>query len=251
MKTALALRHIHFEDLGTLEPVLLERGYAVKYLDPTCDDLGGSEVQGADLLIVLGGPIGACDDARYPFLARELNVVRQRLASGRPLLGICLGAQLIARARGATVSPLSVKEIGFAPLTLTPEGEDSVLAPLGETPVLHWHGDQFEMPEGAARLASTAIGRNQAFSIGHNVLGLQFHLEADVNGIERWLVGHACELEGAGIDPHTLRDEAKQLDERLTTASRTVFSAWLDGLVEEDISVAADTGGAVAHAPAR
>ncbi|MBZ9556513.1 MULTISPECIES: glutamine amidotransferase [unclassified Modicisalibacter] len=251
MKTALALRHIHFEDLGTLEPVLLERGYAVTYLDPGLDDLDDPEVRQADLLIVLGGPIGASDDARYPFLERELNVVRQRLASGRPLLGICLGAQLIARAGGATVSPLGVKEIGFTPLTLTPEGEDSVLAPLGEMPVLHWHGDQFEIPEGAARLASTVIGHNQAFSIGRNVLGLQFHLEADVNGIECWLVGHACELEGVGIDPRTLRNEAKQLDERLKTSSRTVFSAWLDGLVEEDISFAADTGEAVAHAPAR
>ncbi|MDR5866726.1 glutamine amidotransferase [Halomonas koreensis] len=232
MKTALALRHIHFEDLGTLETVLHERGYAVTYLDPSRDDLGGREAQRPDLLIVLGGPLGACDDERYPFLERELGVVRRRLASGRPLLGICLGAQLIARARGAEVLPLGVKEIGFAPLTLTPEGEHSVLAPLGDTPVLHWHGDQCEIPEGAAWLASTAVGAHQAFSIGRNVLGLQFHLEADVNEIERWLVGHAGELEQAGIDPRTLRRDAGQLGERLTVAARAVFSTWLDGLEE-------------------
>ncbi|RTR04370.1 glutamine amidotransferase [Halomonas nitroreducens] len=242
MKTAVALRHIHFEDLGTLEAVLRERGYAVTYLDPTRDDLGGREAQRADLLIVLGGPIGACDDERYPCLERELSLVRRRLASGRPLLGICLGAQLIARARGAEVSPLGVKEIGFAPLTLTPEGEHSVLAPLGDTPVLHWHGDQFEIPEGAAWLARTAVGAHQAFSIGRNVLGLQFHLEADANEIERWLVGHAGELEQAGIDPRTLRRDAGRLGERLTAAARAVFSTWLDGLEEAGMSIAGAEG---------
>ncbi|TFH88586.1 glutamine amidotransferase [Billgrantia azerbaijanica] len=232
MKTAIALRHIHFEDVGTLEAVLLERGYTVTYRDPALDTLDDTEVQRADLLIVLGGPIGACDEARYPFLERELDVVRRRLASGRPLLGICLGAQLIARAGGATVSPLGVKEIGFASLSLTPEGEASVLAPLGDTPVLHWHGDQFEIPEGAAWLASTAIGAHQAFSIGRNVLGLQCHLETDVARLERWLVGHAGELETAGIDPRTLRHDAGLLGERLTAAARQVFSTWLDGLVD-------------------
>ena len=227
MKTAIALRHIHFEDVGTLDAVLLEQGYQVQYLNPALDALDGPAVRNADLLIVLGGPIGAYDEQIYPFLEGELAVVRQRLAAGKPMLGICLGAQLIARALGAKVYPLGVKEIGFSPLTLTPEGRESVLATLGDTPVLHWHGDQFDIPAGGVRLASTAVGANQAFAIGANVLGLQCHLAADVHKLESWLVGHASELGQAGIDPRTRREDAARLGDRLTTAARSVMADWL------------------------
>lgn len=215
-------------DVGTLDAVLSNQGYTLHYLDPAIDDIDG--VQDADLLIVLGGPIGAYDEQIYPFLKDELAVMRQRLDTGKPLLGICLGAQLIARALGAKVYPLGVKEIGFSPVTLTPDGQESVLAALGETPVLHWHGDQFDIPVGGVHLASTPIGTNQAFSLGSNVLGLQFHLEADVSKLEQWLVGHANELSQAGIDPCMLRADATRLEERLTIAARTVFADWLNGL---------------------
>ena len=134
----------------------------------------------------------------------------------------------MARALGARVYPLGVKEIGFGPLQLSKEGRESPLAALGDTPVLHWHGDQFDIPAGASRLAGTSIGQNQAFSLGSAVLGLQFHLEADTRSIERWLVGHACELAQAGIDPRTLRSQAEAVQERLADASDTVFRAWLD-----------------------
>jgi GMP synthase (glutamine-hydrolysing) len=228
MKTAIALRHLHFEDLGTLEPLLVARGYAVRYLDAPTDDLYAVDMAAADLLVVLGGPIGAFDDHIYPFLRDELAVVLQWLASGRPLLGICLGAQLIARALGASVVSMGVKEIGFAPLTLTQKGEGSPLAALGQTPVLHWHGDHFGIPDGATRLAGTQTCANQAFSIGRNVLALQCHLEANPRQIERWLVGHACELAQAGIDVHALRRQAQALQSRLPQAARAVFTAWLE-----------------------
>lgn len=227
MKTAIALRHIHFEDLGILDSVLAAHGYQVQYRDPTVDELDVQETARADLLIVLGGPIGACDEQIHPFLASELNVVQQRLRSGRPLLGICLGAQLIARALGAKVYPLGGKEIGFSALTLTTAGQASVLAELGDTPVLHWHGDQFDIPAGADRLASTSVGANQAFSVGRNVLGLQFHLEADASKIERWLVGHASELGQAGIDPRELRADAERFGKRLATVAKAVTERWL------------------------
>lgn len=230
MKTAIALRHIHFEDVGTLASVLAEQGYALHYLEPAVDALDSAQVQEADLLIVLGGPIGAYDEQVYPFLQAELTLVRQRLQSGKPMLGICLGAQLIARALGAKVYSMGVKEIGFSPLHLSPAGQDSALAALTDTPVLHWHGDQFDIPEGAVHLASTAIGANQAFALGHNVLGLQFHLEADVQKIEHWLVGHASELGQAGIDPCALRAAAAALGDRLSQAARAVISAWLGNL---------------------
>jgi len=232
MKTAIALRHIQFEDVGTFDRILAEHGYRLQYCDPTQNTLDNTTIQNADVLIVLGGPIGAYDEQRYPFLEKELFIVRQRLESGRPILGICLGAQLIARALGANIYPLGVKEIGFAPVTLTPAGKTSVLAALGDTAVLHWHGDQFDIPANASHLASTSIGRNQAFAIGCNVLGLQFHLEADTRNIEHWLVGHANELEQAGISPCKLRTDAAQFGNRLTIAAHAVLTAWLRQLEE-------------------
>lgn len=226
-RTALALRHVHFEDLGSLAPLLQERGYEIRYLDAAIDDLSAIDAAAPDLLVVLGGPIGAFDDATYPFITRELDLIRQRLQSQRPLLGICLGAQLIARALGAKVYPLGVKEIGYAPLTLTAQGKCSPLAPLEGVPVLHWHGDQFDIPAGAAHLASTPIGANQAFSAGDAVLGLQFHLEAETAKLERWLVGHANELAQCAIDPRSLRAQADACGAALENAARAVVGAWL------------------------
>jgi GMP synthase (glutamine-hydrolysing) len=227
MKTAIALRHIHFEDVGTFDTVLAEYGYSLRYVDPALDDLADPALRQADLLIVLGGPIGVGDQDIYPFLEREMALIDQRLAAGRPLLGICLGAQLIASVLGANVYPMACKEIGFSRLSLTPEGAASVLSTLGDTPVLHWHGDQFDIPDGAVRLAGTAACPHQAFAIGRNVLGLQFHLEADSGKLERWLVGHASELAQAGIDLRILRQDASSHGARLSSVARTALAAWL------------------------
>ena len=230
MKTAIAIRHLDFEDLGTLEPLLAARGYDVRYLDAATDDLQTVDTASADLLVVLGGPIGAFDDAIYPFIGDELAVVLQGLESGRPLVGIFLGAQLIARALGAGVASMGVKEIGFAPLTLASEGEASPLGALGKVPVLHWHGDRFELPAGSRLLAGTEACAQQAFALGDAVLGLQFHLEADADRIERWLVGHCCELGQAGIDPRMLRAQAQRHGAALKAGARRAIGDWLDRL---------------------
>jgi GMP synthase (glutamine-hydrolysing) len=228
MKTALALRHLHFEDLGTLEPLLRQRGFEVRYVDPAVDDLSAMDMESPDLVVALGGPIGAFDEHVYPFLAGELRLIERRLATRRPLLGICLGAQLIARVLGAGVAPMGYKEIGFGELTLTDEGRHSALAPLAGVPVLHWHGDRFELPAGGTLLASTARCAQQAYAVGDAVLGLQFHLEADASQIERWLVGHSCELAQAGIDPRTVRGDASRHGAVLAEAARRVIGGWLD-----------------------
>jgi GMP synthase (glutamine-hydrolysing) len=231
MKTALVLRHVPFEDLGLLAPLLQQRGYAVRMHDAGVGPLEDHLHPAPELLVVLGGPIGAFDEAAYPLLADTLVLLRERLARRLPVLGVCLGAQLMARALGAGVAPMGHKEIGFAPLMLTADGGRSVLAPLADgAPVLHWHGDQFDIPAGARGLATTPRCPHQAFALGTHALGLQFHLEADLSRIEQWLVGHACELAAAGVDLHALRAGAREHGAALARAADAVFGAWLDGI---------------------
>ncbi|ALL68321.1 glutamine amidotransferase class-I [Paraburkholderia caribensis MBA4] len=233
MGTAVAIRHIHFEDLGTLEPLLRENGFDVHYIDPAVENLAEIDPMKPDLLVFLGGPIGAFDDELYPFVVDETRLMRQRLAAKLPVLGICLGAQMMARAMGANVYAMTAKEIGFTRLDLAPRGGQNVLSGIGNTPVLHWHGDQFDIPEGAVHLAATDRCPNQAFSVGNYALALQFHVEADTAMIERWLVGHASELAQAGADVRALRSDARRCGDALKAASREMMVRWLrlSGLV--------------------
>lgn len=228
---ALVLRHVHFEDLGSFVCPLEDAGYDFRYSDVAEPDFCGGDPLDPGLLVVLGGPVGAYDDAAYPFVAAEREFIRKRLAAGRPTLGICLGAQFIASALGARVYPTGTKEIGFAPLRLTTTGARGPLRHLAGVPVLHWHGDTYDLPEGAVNLASTALVENQGFAIGRNVLGLQFHAEADTRrGFERWLVGHAAELGAAKLDPARLREAGLSHSSALRSASRAMLGEWLSGL---------------------
>lgn len=230
-KTAIAIRHVAFEDLGTFRPVLEKHGYDIEYREAGVDPLHDLHNAGIGLLVVLGAPIGAYDDTLYPFLTDEMALITERLQAGLPTLGICLGAQLMARALGEKVGPMPAKEIGFAPLTLTEAGKRSVLQHLpAGLPVLHWHGDQFEIPAGLASLAQTARCPNQAFTVGNHALALQFHLEADTRRIEQWLIGHSAELLNAGADLAQLRHQAGQYGAALAQAGQTVLDAWLDEL---------------------
>ena len=229
-RDVLAIRHVPFEDLGLLEPVLSERGYRSSYVDVTVEPITPEAALEPDLLVVLGGPVGVYETGAYPFLRAERDAVEARVRAGRPTLGVCLGAQLLAAALGADVVATGRTEIGYAPLTLTTEGRGSVLAPLDGVRVLHWHGDQFAIPDGAVRLAETPGFPNQAFSRGPHALGLQFHLEADHTQIERWLVGHAHELASVGIDPNRVRADAAAHGPALADAARQVFERWLDEL---------------------
>ncbi len=233
MSTVLAIRHLGFEHLGVWHAALENRGMTIRYVDPAREDLAAMDAAGPDLVVVLGAPIGACDDELYPFLVEEVRLIERRLASGRPLLGICLGAQLIARALGAAVGPMADKEIGFAPLSLTAAGEASPLRHLDGWPVLHWHGDQFAMPEGATLLAATGACPHQAFTLGQQVLGLQCHLETDAQEIEAWLVGHCAELVASGRDPRAIRADAARYGPELAIRSAKVLNEWLDGCLQD------------------
>jgi GMP synthase (glutamine-hydrolysing) len=232
MKTAIAIRHVHFEDLGSLEPALERAGYKVRYADCCVDDIAELDPVAADLVVVLGGPIGAYEEHLYPTLRDELNLLEMRLSANRPTIGICLGAQLMARALGARVYPSGVKEIGWGQITLRPAGCESAIRHLGsdDTAVLHWHGDTFDLPEGATLLASTEICRNQAFSWGRNALGFQFHPEATAARLEQWYIGHACELASAKLSVAALRADTARYAARLEIRARKCFDEWLTSI---------------------
>jgi GMP synthase (glutamine-hydrolysing) len=230
MKTCLVLGHVAFEDLDLLAPIIAERGYAIRYLQAGVDRIETAEVSAPDLLVVLGGPIGVYESDTYPFIRDEIAAIRARLEADKPTLGICLGAQLMAAALGARVAPGPVKEIGWAPVTLTEAGNRTALATLATTPVLHWHGDNCELPAGCERLASTEHCPVQAFRRRPWQLALQFHLEVDAGRFERWLIGHKVELSKAGLDPGELRTQARTHGVITTQAGRAVFSSWLQSI---------------------
>ena len=227
-KSCLAVRHVAFEDLGLLGPLLAERGYDVRYHDAGIEHFDVESLLAPDLVIVLGGPIGVYESETYPFIAGEIAAIERRLEADRPMLGICLGAQMMAAALDARVAPGPVKEIGWAPLTLTEAGRKSLLAPLGATPVLHWHGDNCELPSGCERLAFTPHCPVQAFSRAPSQLALQFHLETEPLRFETWLVGHTVELGKAGIDPRALRTQAQTRGPATCELGRKVLAEWLD-----------------------
>lgn len=222
------IRHVNFEDLGILTPLFEQRGDCVCYHEAMDTDFNQERLQQADLLIVLGAPIGAFDEQCYPFLQAEIACIQKRIQAGQAILGICLGAQLIARILGAEVAPMQTKEIGYAPLILTEAGKTSVLKYLANIPVLHWHGDQFTLPANTEQLAWTPLCSQQAFALGRHILALQFHLEADASKIEYWLVGHACELTTANIDPNVIRTDALHYGKQLSQSAWQCMNEWLD-----------------------
>ena len=229
MAEVAAIRHVHFEDLGLLGPLLSRRGHRVTYLDAWRDDL--APARESELMVVLGGPIGAYEEVPYPFLAGERSLVTERLRSGRPVLGICLGHQIMAKALGAEVAPGRQRELGYFPVELTDCGLRSPLSHLEGLAVLHWHGDCATLPEGAELLASTPACAVQAFALDDHGLGLQFHVEAEPDGLEAWLVGHALEISQADcVDVGQLRVDAKRWSEELGRAAERLFVAWLEPL---------------------
>jgi GMP synthase (glutamine-hydrolysing) len=228
LRTALALRHVSYLDLGAFEEMLRARGFRVRYFDIGSGDLTTLDPGHAELLVVLGAPLHAYDIDKYPFLRKEIALLEARLASGRPCFGVGLGAHLMARALGARVHPGPAYRIGWGPLTLTPSGTASPLRHIAG-PVLHWHTDTFELPRGAERLASTEACPDEAFAYGRNALALQFHVEGVAKKFERWLISRAPELAAVpGLSVTRLRADTARFARVTAAQGQRCLAEWLD-----------------------
>ena len=231
MKTVNVIQHLAFEDLGSLEDVFYQLGFRVRYFEAGVDDLSPA-LNYEGLTVILGGPIGVYETEDYPFLVDEIAGLKQRLKANKPTIGICLGAQLIAHALGAKVYAGHQKEIGWSQLEIKAV-ENNPLAALENVEVLHWHGDTFDLPSNATLLASSAIYPNQAFSVGSNILALQFHLEITEQSFEKWLIGHTCEIRHAGLSIPQLRADNLAYATQLEDQTAKVIQHFLAHLEQE------------------
>ena len=229
-KRVSVITHVSFEDLGSFEQILREAGYTINYIDACSGDLTEIRPQSDDLLIILGGPISVNDVDAYPFLRTELELINERLSADMPTLGICLGAQLIAKALGSAVYPGPVKEIGWSPIQLNDAGSRSALRHLvGEDVcVLHWHGETFDVPADAGLLASSQDYPHQAFDYG-KTLALQFHPEVTQRGLEQWYVGHTVEIHQTDrVSVPQLRADSTRHADKLQARGYRFLLEWLD-----------------------
>jgi len=236
MKSVLVLRHVVFEDLGAILPILERRGLRIDYFDVGVDAFFDVSPLNHQLVIVLGGPISAYETDNYPFLSAEITWLRARIIDELPTLGIGLGAQLIAAALHAKVYPGNAKEIGWAPLS---KGMHSATLPALDTlietqaPVLHWHGDTFDLPSGARHLAASEHYKNQAFSWGEHCLALQFHPEFNPKKLEQWLIARALEVSNtSGISLAQLRDDTVRYGEQSKKMAEQFLRDWLNGILK-------------------
>ena len=226
--TLLAIRHVPWE--GPHRILDACGALAVSRVAPLAGEPlpDHGEVSGA---VVMGGPMNVDRVERYPGLATEREWLAEAARIGLPVLGVCLGAQLLARALGAEVGPGEGPEIGFAPVEVHDPGDPIVGALAPRTPVLHWHGDVFELPEGAQPLASSAQTEHQAFRAG-NAWGLLFHAEADAALVDSWLpvpemADEAARALGADAPADLLR-QAREAEPDLIARSTPGFRAFAD-----------------------
>lgn len=170
------LQHVPFEGIGSIDPWLKTSGCEITN-NKLFEAAEFPSLKDIDLLVIMGGPMSVNDEDKYPWLVREKKFIYEAIKSDKAILGICLGAQLIASAIGARVYKSPVKEIGWFPVYGIPASDKSVFCFPESLKVFHWHGETFDLPAGATRLAESAVCKNQGFQLGKKVIALQFHLE--------------------------------------------------------------------------
>ncbi len=244
MAKVLVFKHVAAEPLGLLDPMLRARGHRLRFANFFRDPGERPTLERYDALVVLGGPMNVDQADRFPHLNFEMRALEHFLKNGKPILGICLGAQLLAHTLGAAVKRNPVAEIGWYPLLPTPAAtSDPVLGALKQTTAaFQWHGQTFEVPAQGRLLASSPFCANQAFAYDRTAWGFQFHLEVDRRLIARWLSiqSYVDELResNAGVTPERILGDTDRSLAASETLARAVFSNWLDLLPAKKARVA-------------
>jgi len=229
----LVFQHVPYEPLGTLDPLLKEAGFRIRYVNFGREPDSRPILDGYEALIILGGPMNSDQIATYPNLITEVDIIREAVDRDISVLGICLGAQLLAKALGGTVGRNETREIGWYDVELTEEGAcDPVMARFqSRQEVFQWHEDGIELPPGTTHLATSEASQIQAFRHGKHAYGFQFHLEVDESLIERWLTVPANQAtlqdESGHIDPDLIRKQSSERVGNLENLSKDTFSRWI------------------------
>ena len=230
-KEVWAIQHIGYEDLGSFETVFENRGFEVKYFCSRNVDYKGLFANDPELIVVLGGPMSVNDSDKYQWINRERQFVEDRLECEKPLLGICFGAQMIASALGAEVRKgKQGKEIGWSKITVNAEGKKTPFRHFdGEfTHMMHWHGDTFDLPDGAILLASSDMYNKQAYTYGDHVLAMQCHPEVTERKLKLWYSGSEDDVKEVGKTVKELMDHATRYNATLTNQAHKFLNEWLD-----------------------
>ena len=230
-KQVWAIQHIGYEDLGSFEPVLKSRGFEVKYFCSRHIDYKGLFASDPDLVVVLGGPMSVYDDEKHPWVHAEEKFVRERIESEKPLMGICFGAQMIARALDAKVyAGVQGKEIGWSKISVNDDGMKTPLRHLDGalTSMMHWHGDTFDLPDGAVLLASSDKYKKQAYSYGDHVFCMQCHPEVTESKLKLWYASQIDQIVEVGLTVEKMKADAHAYNEKLSEQAAKFLNEWLD-----------------------
>lgn len=235
MARLLVFQHVAAQPAGLLDPLIRQRGHRMRFVNFERDPGARPDIDRYHALVVLGGAMNVPEKDRRAHLLTEMRAIERALRADKPVLGICLGAQLLAHVLGAEVRRLPRPEIGWHPLRVAAEGRcDPMLGQLGHAPeVFQWHGYGFGLPHGATHLAGSADCPHQAFRWGRHAYALQFHLEADASLIGRWLdtPGYRSQMSahGDGLEAR-IRSTTPACLARLRPSAESAFARFLDAL---------------------
>lgn len=232
----LVVQHAPFEGPGLVADALAARGVPCRIVHAHAGEPVPASIDGARGLVLLGGPMGVYERARYPHLDDELRLTERAIAAEVPIFGICLGSQIVAAALGARVAPAAFQEIGWLPIALAPAaGDDRLFAGIDHAVPLHWHGDAFDLPAGCTSLAWSEATACQAFRHGDRVYGVLCHLEATAAIVLGMVASCGADLRAARVDARALLAATPARLAALAPIARRVLDRWAEMVVLESL----------------